>query len=43
MMLNVTIIRGFSMSKKYNKYSKELKLRAIDMYINQEAHWKEIT
>ena len=31
-MLNVIIIRFFYMSKKYNKYSKELKLKAIDMY-----------
>jgi transposase len=24
------------MSKKYNKYSKEVKLKAVDMYINEE-------
>ncbi|MCC3865719.1 transposase, partial [Terrisporobacter petrolearius] len=36
MMLNVTTIRGGgSMSKKYNKYNKEVKLKAVDMYINQ--------
>ncbi|UPA29128.1 transposase [Terrisporobacter glycolicus] len=23
------------MSKKYNKYNKEVKLKAVDMYINQ--------
>lgn len=34
-MLNMTNIMGVAMSKKYNKYSKEMKLRAVHMYINE--------
>jgi len=35
MRINVKTKGGLFMAKKYNSYSKELKLKACDMYLNQ--------